>query len=112
MPTRDEYVDGLKSAALEIGKRAVMKLLVSKVPFFAGGFFGWVAGIIIGKVLTALIQETEFAAFFQYIDMRVDKQGDDFTKAALAWYNASPEEKVKYEKAYLDSFYTIASLKS
>ncbi|MFM6929954.1 MAG: hypothetical protein ACKOX6_15900 [Bdellovibrio sp.] len=110
--TRDDYVATLKFAAIEIGKRAVMRLLVSRVPFFAGGFFGWVAGIIVSKIVTVLIQDSEFAAFFQYIDMRVDKQGDEFSKAAQAWYFASPEEKAKYEKAYLDAFYNLASLKS
>jgi hypothetical protein len=110
--TRDEYVEFLKSSALDIGKRVVMKTLASQVPLFAGGFPAWVAGLIVGKVLTVLIQNSEFAAFFLYIDIRTNQQGAAFEKAAKDWYFASPEEKVQYEAAYLDSFYRFASLKS
>lgn len=110
--TRDEYVEFLKNSALDIGKRVVMKQLASQVPLFAGGFFGWVAGLIIERVLVALIQQSEFAAFFLYIDVRVSHQGQVFEKAAKEWYFASPEEKGLYEKAYLDAFYNLASLKS
>lgn len=110
--TRDEYVAFLKSSALEIGKRAVLKSLASQVPLFSGGFPAWVAGLIVGKVLEVLIQQSEFGAFFLYIDIRTNFQGQKFEEAALAWYNASPEEKGKYEKEYLDSFYKFASLKS
>lgn len=115
--TRDEYVESIKSAALDIAKRGVMKFLASKavefkVSFLMSGFGGWLAGLVVGKVLEIAIKYTEFAAFFLYIDMRVDRQGDEFSKAAHAWYNAPPEEKAKFEKAYLESFYNLASLKS
>lgn len=110
--TRDEYVQLMKDAALDIGKRAVMKRLVSLMPIFGSGFPAYLAGLIVGAVLQSAIKETEMGAFFLYIDMRVDKQGADFSDAAHAWFNATPEEKSKYEKAYLESFYNLASLKS
>lgn len=110
--TRDEYVETLKATALDLGKRAVLRQLAASVPMFSGGFFGWLAGMIVGKVLQVAIQQTEFGAFFLYIDMRVDEQGRDFEAAATAYHAAKLEDKPKYEKAYLDSFYKLASLKS
>lgn len=109
---RDQYVEFVKDSALDLGKRAVMKYLAARVPFLAGGFPGWVAGLIVGKILTVAIKETEMGIFFLYIDMRVDQQASEFDAAAIAYHNAPPEEKHKYEKAYLDAFYKFASLKS
>ena len=84
--TRDEYVQLMKNAALDIGKRAVMKQLAAQIPFFAAGIPAKLAAIIVGKILEIAILETEMGAFFLYVDMRVDKQGSEFSDAAMAWF--------------------------
>lgn len=110
--TRDQYVELIKNSAVDMGKRALIAKLAASVPFFAGGLPAKLAALIIDKVVTELVKQTEFGLFFLYVDMRVDKQGSDFEKAAIEWFNASPDEKEKYEKAYLEKFYNLASLRS
>ena len=110
--TRDEYVAYLKNAALDIGKRAVMSYLVARIPLVGTSFFGGLVSIVVSKVLEIAILETEFAAFFAYVDMRVTKQGNEFSEIAMKYHSAPEGEKAKYEKEYLAKFYDFASFKS
>ena len=110
--TQDEYVELLKISALDIGKRAVMKALASRIPLLSGGLPAMIVGVVVEKILRIAILETEMQTFFWYIDMRVSAQGKTFSEYARAYHSATPEEKVKLESSYLDSFYKLASLKS
>lgn len=107
---RDEYVKFVKSTALDLGKRTVMSALVKKAPIFASGPLSFIAILIIGKILEYAIMQSEFGAFFLYVDLRVDRQGFEFEKAAREWYDASPNEKINFEGAYLEKFYNVARL--
>lgn len=110
--TRDEYVEFLKSTALDIGQRVVFAALATELPFLNLPVVSQFSNFLIGVVLKYAIKKTEFGAFFLYVDIRVDRQGSDFEKAALAWYNATTIEKTKLEADYLEKFYKLASLKS
>ena len=70
--TRDEYVASLKSAAVSIGKKAVMSRLVATIPKLFTGAVGKalnpIAGYFVEKVLVYAIQEGEVGTFFLYID--------------------------------------------
>lgn len=110
--THQEYVDTLKSSALELGKKLVMQRLVAQLPFLATPFVHGLTLLLVGKVLEIAIRETEFGAFFLFIDVRVNRQGKDFAEAALKYHQAPDSEKHIYEKDYLEKFYTFASLKS
>lgn len=89
-----------------------MKWLIARLPIFANGFFGGLAGAVIGKILSIAIKYTEFGVFVLVADIRTSVQGIKFEKHAKAWYYANEEDKVKYEKDYLDSFYEFASFTS
>lgn len=92
--TRDEYVELLKSAALDAGTKLVMSYLVSRIPFFALKFINPIVGYVVGAILRIAIRETEFGAFFLFIDMRTDLQAKAFEEAAIKNANAkTPEEK-------------------
>lgn len=112
MGTRDEYVKTLKSAAVTLGTNALYSMLVAEVPAFANPILGFIAKEIINEALTKLIDETEFGAFFLYIDVRVDKQGTEFFEAALknkkAQTSGSEKEKADAEKELKQKFYDFA----
>lgn len=108
--SREDDVALIKQTALDLGRRVVLTYLAAQVPIFANYFLRWLADLIISKVLSVAINQTEFGVFFLYVDLRVNSQGKSFEEAARAWFNAKPEEKAKYEKDYLDKFYAIAKL--
>ena len=106
--TRDEYVELIKSTALDLGQRFVMSYLVAKLPFLAWPIVNPIASFIVGYVLKIAIRETEFGLFYLYIDTRTNKQGVAFMEAAIrnrkAQENGTPEEKEKAEKELIDAF--------
>ena len=113
MPTRDEYVELLKSTALSVGKQKVLPLLLAQLPAkLTTGFFGALLnplfGLIVGKALEIAIRETEMGAFFLFIDLRTSAQGREFEKQALANFekqkHGTPEEKEAAELALIDAF--------
>lgn len=116
--TRDEYVESIKSAALSIGKKAVMSRLATKFPALfvgtAGRFFNPIVGLFVEKILVYAIKEGEMGAFFLYIDMRVDAQASDFEKKALEYHRiqqtGSPEEIKRAEGNLKRAFAAFVSL--
>ncbi len=106
--TRDEYVELIKSTALDLGQRFVMSYLVAKLPFLAWPIVNPIASFIVGYVLKIAIRETEFGLFYLYIDTRTNKQGVAFMEAAIrnrkAQESGTPEEKEKAEKELIDAF--------
>jgi len=109
---REVYVDLLKSTALDLGKRFVMQYLVAKIPFLALPIINPLAAFVVGYILKIAIRESEFAAFFLYIDLRTNKQGVAFVDAAaanrIAQETGTPEQKAVAEKALIDSFRAFA----
>lgn len=110
--SREEYVATLKSAAVQIGTKAVMASLVAEAPIFANPILGGIAEAIAEHYMNEIVNFAEFGAFFLYIDVRTDQQGQDFFDAAArnvkAKLNGTPEEKALAEKDMLDKFHAFA----
>lgn len=116
MSTRDEYVNSLKQSFITIGKDAVMRLLIQKIPFFSLPFFNPLAAMAVGWVVKQLAVGAETGAFFLYIDMRVSAQAKDFELAAYANRQAqltgTPEEKARAAKVLKIAFAKFVRLTS
>jgi hypothetical protein len=116
MTTHQEYVDALKASAIATGKKVLIEALVKRVPFLFIPVIGPLVELIVGKLVEILIQQTEFAIFFKYIDMRVDDQGREFSQAAInnrnMQFHGTPEEKEKAEKELIEKFRAFAILTS
>lgn len=117
MPTRDEYVALLKSAALTAAKKSVMKFLAAELPSvlttgLIGSILTPVLGFIAGKVLEIAIEKTELGLFFLYIDLRTSAQGREFEKAMKrnleAQKGGNQEEMKNAEAQLIDSFRKLA----
>lgn len=106
--TRDEYVESLKSSFVTLGTNAAFVALAAQVPFLNFPVVNIITKMIIGRILRAVATETETAAFFMYIDMRVNAQAKDFELAALtnrkAQESGSAEEKANAEKELIQKF--------
>lgn len=113
---KSEYVDLIKSTALDVGKRAVMKYLIAKFPFFSLGFINPVTAMVVGCVLDIAIKETEMGAFFSYIDLRTSIQGKTFENAAYKYKIANEgrddAEKKLAEQELLNSFNNLIKFTS
>ena len=105
---RDDYIELIKSTALDLGQRFVMEYLVAKLPFLAWPIVNPIASFIVGYVLKIAIHKTEFGLFYRYIDTRTNKQGVAFMEAAIrnrkVQENGTPKEKAKSEEELIDTF--------
>lgn len=105
---RNNYVDLVKSTALDLGSRFVMQYLLAKFPFLALPIINPIAGFLVGYVLKIAIKETEMGAFFLFIDTRTNKQGIAFVDAAVrnkvAQHSGTDTEKINAEKNLIDNF--------
>lgn len=110
----------MKSAFTSIAKKAIMAKLAKEVPKLflgkMGSVFNPIAGLIIDKILTVAVEETEAAAFFLYIDTRTGKQSKEFEDAAIVNYNAqrsgNKDEIAKAERNLKIAFLKFASLRN
>lgn len=114
MGTRDEYVKTVKTAAVSLGTKGVMSLLVAEVPVFANPILKFIAEQIVEEMITKLVDATEFGAFFLYIDFRVNKQGREFYDAAIAnvkvKLGGTPEQKKRAEEELIRKFNALVVL--
>lgn len=112
--TRDEYIGLLKSIVLKAGKKAVIEYVVSRFAFFSLPIINPLLGLVVGKILEILIDKTEVAAFFLYIDFRTSLQGREFEKAALAYFEFKGDDKHKkvLEDQFIASFKLLAKFNS
>lgn len=106
--TRQEYIDAIKKAAIATGKSGLIKVLLIKAPFLFYPVIGPITELLLGKILEILINETEFAAFFLYMDVRISKQGKEFAEAAVNNYKVqqtgTDQEKKDAEKLLMEKF--------
>jgi hypothetical protein len=104
----DEYVKAVKSTALTTAKKTLISALLRKVPFLFWGPFGAVTSMLIGKGLELLFEQAEFAIYFKYTDLRVDKQGLTFAQVAMDNYriqqNGTEDEKKQSEERLINCF--------
>ena len=112
--THQEYVDAIKKSAVSAGKKVLISTLSKKIPFLFVPVIGPVVSLLLGKIVEILVQETEFAIFFKYIDLRVDRQGREFSEAAIrnfhAQQNGSPDERAKTERELIEKFKSFVVL--
>lgn len=114
--TRDEYVSSVKTAFISLAKKAVMAKLAKEIPKLfigkLGSVFNPLVGLLVDKVLTYAVLETETALFFAYIDMRTGKQSKKFEDAVaenyIAQQTGSADEKLKAEKKLKEAFIEFA----
>lgn len=103
-----DYVDAIKKSAISTGKKVLIQTVASKLPFLFVPVLGPIVSLALGKVVEILVEQTEFAIYFKYIDLRVDKQGRDFSQAAIrnleAQKSGDKEEIVKAEKELMEKF--------
>lgn len=114
--TRDEYVELIKSYALSFGTKAVLKVLVSKIPWLAGSIINPILGFIVEKVLQVFIYEAETRIFFAYTDLRCDAQGRAFVEAVKQkqeiLLNGTEEQKREAEEKVKLAFKSLVKLTS
>lgn len=112
--TRDDYVASIKSAFITVGSKAVEGILIGYFPFLASPFLSPVLNWIVEKVMTDLADGGELAAFFVYIDFRVNEQGRAFSEAAAknqeALKNGTDAEKLKAKADLMVAFANLANL--
>lgn len=113
---RDEYVSAIKEAFITLGAEAAKKYLVARIPLLAWPFFSPVSNILIRMVLEGAVKNGEAQAFFEYIDMRVGRQGGRFEEAAKknleVRKNGTKEEIRAAELELMAAFAAFARLTS
>lgn len=106
--TRQETVDALKSAALNIGATGVLAWLVTVAPWTRWPVISSAVKWLVRYILDVAIDKTEMAVFFLYIDVRTSVQGRAFAEAArvnrLAQLSGTPEDKAKAEQELIHAF--------
>lgn len=111
-----EYVDAIKKSAVATGKKVLVEYFKKQLPFMFLPGLGPITGFVLEKAVEVLVRETEFGIFFQYIDLRVDKQGLDFSQAAIKNYRAQQsgdkDEIAKAEKELIEKFRSFAILRN
>lgn len=107
-------MDAIKKSAVSTGKKVLIKTVAAKLPFLFVPIVGPITTLLLGKIVEILVNETEFALYFKYIDLRVDAQGRSFSEAVVRNYqaqqNGSPDEKAKAEKELIKSFKSFVVL--
>ena len=105
---RQQYVDMIKSVVLRLTLNSTLLILKTELPFLNAPIIRQITEFFVEYVLKIMINKTEMAAFFMYIDLRVSAQGREFEAAALNNFkvqqNGTPEEKANAEKILIDSF--------
>jgi hypothetical protein len=112
--TFDEYVSILKDSAIKLGVQALERELSKRLPFLFWPVISPITSLILTKLVSLLIKQTEFGAFFVYIDMRVTSQGRAFQRAALQNYKVqqtgTEEEKKNAEEELIRRFRNLVIL--
>jgi hypothetical protein len=114
--THKDYVEAIKNSAIAAAKKQLALALIKKVPYLFWGPLGPIMDFAIEQVVTILINETEFAIYFKYIDMRVDAQGRAFSEAAIknleAQKSGDPVAIAQAEKELMEKFKAFVVLGS
>jgi hypothetical protein len=111
-----EYVSILKNTAKDLALTILKRELVKQLPFLAFPVINPIFNFFVQRAVTILIDYSEFAAFFAYVDLRVDAQARTFQRAILQNHKAqqtgTEEEKALAEKELIDRFRQLAILGS
>ena len=105
--TKEEYIKSIESVFIDMLKKAVIKAILSKLPWIVSYGLSPVVTLIMGKIIDLAAKEMNMRVFFVYTDLRTNQQANDFSKAALEYdQQRTPENETKM----LDAFYKLASL--
>lgn len=106
--SREEYIKAIESAFLGMLKKAAVKYIVSKLPFFALPALNPLLGFVVGIIVDKAAQQAELGIYFAYTDLRTSIQARSYSEAAITFnQNRTPEN----EKIMLDKFYALVSLR-
>lgn len=109
-----EYVEIIKSTAVQIESKLILGVLLTEAPFLFWGPLAPLTKALVNKICQASVNAPERAAFFEYTDMRVDKQGLEFTDLAISNYHiqqtGTEDEKKKSEESLIIAFKSFAKL--
>lgn len=91
--TRDQYAEIIKHGFFTIAKENAMRVILANFTWLSTSTLGSafvtpVVSALVGWVLEKALDGAEMVAFFLYIDLRVNKQANEFSDAALANWNA------------------------
>ncbi len=115
MTTHAGYVESLKHSAVSVGTKLLVKEVAARLPFLFVPILNPLTTMVLERLVRLLVLQTEFAVFFKYIDMRVDAQGRDFSRAALNNYHTqregTPEQKKEAEERLIKAFTAFVVLK-
>jgi len=110
----DDYVNLLKEELLQRLVKSSSTWLISQFAFLGWGPLGPLLNMVLTKFLGFLINESEMAAFFLYIDIRVDKQGQEFydslERKFIAQNGGDPDAIKEAEKDTIDKFRNLIIL--
>lgn len=116
MGSRDEYVASMKAAYVTISVRLTSAWVASLFPLLGTGVFASIVSKVAEKLFSYLADQTELAAFFYYTDMRVGKQGKEFSDAAFEYRktisSGTEEQKRLAEEKLWQKFKAFAVLTS
>jgi len=79
----DEYVNSLKEHTRKTVTNSLVLIIIAKFPVLNSTPLKFVLNKLIEAIISLAVDQTELAAFFQYVDFRVDKQGRDFYKTLV-----------------------------
>ena len=116
MGTRDDYVEAIKSSFVTLGTKAAFTALVVEAPWMNLPIVRSIIQFIIEKILKIVATQGETAAFFLYIDTRVNDQANEFELASYAnreaQTNGTKEQKDAAEKLLVEKFSNFVRLSS
>jgi hypothetical protein len=103
----EALLEKLKDSVIELGTRAVMSYLCVQFPFLNVPILKWIAGLVVGKVLTVAVKYTELGIYFIHVDVMTSQQAKHFEEAAGKLEKArtdgkTPEEIKALEEECID----------
>lgn len=89
-----------------------MTYLITRIPFLSLGPVNSLLALFLTKLIGIILDQTELSLFIGYIDIRTNKQGNDFIQAAInnqkIQQSGSVEEKKKAEEELIEKFRLFA----
>lgn len=113
MNLHDKFVQELKRQAVKKAYKSALSYILSKAPFLAWGPLGPIFSYFLEKIIWVVVNKTEMATFFKFVDFRVDAQGRDYHDAITRVINAKSPEELEYAQKLADErFDRLVSLRS
>lgn len=104
---RDEYLKSIEAVFIDQLKKAAIRAIVTKLPFFALPIANPILCFIISKILDKAAKEAEIGIYFLYIDLRTNAQANKFSELALKY---DQQRTLENETLMLNAFYKLSTL--